>query len=143
MKSKHCLWALAIFLPCLALAQGKPPRDRLLANKVFIITLDPQDKKGKEPNIDKDELAFRSGKMGSRFMQQKLGFQPGEYVVHDAKDMDGDLMAPFEGINKNADGLSLKWTGTAFANMIEGKCVISKNGKIKAEYTFKGDLKKR
>ena len=138
------LWvAMLLLLPALATAQGKPPRDKLLANKVFIVTLDPQDKKNKEPNIEKDELAFRSGKMGSRHMQQKEGFQPGEYVVHDAQDMDGDFILPFEGINKNADGMSLKWEGTAFGGTIKGRCILSKNGKLKMEYRFEGVLKKK
>lgn len=139
-----CLFSVSMtLLPVAALAQGKPPRDKLLASKVFIVTIDPQDKKNKEPDIEKDELAFRSGKMGSRHMQQKEGFQPGEYVVHDPQDMDGDFILPFEGINKSADGESLKWEGTAFGSTIKGKCTLSKNGKVRKAYIFEGVLKKK
>lgn len=140
----RCLWLL-LFAIALALnvrgQSKKPPKDRLLDKKTFYTEIQESGKK-KAVSLE-DEVGFRSGKMGSKMMQAELGFLKGDYIIVNKTDVDGDLILQFEGINKNSKGQSLKWEGQVFGEAISGKATMSKKGKIKKEYEFKGTLKVR
>lgn len=119
----------------------RPTKDRLLDKKTYYTEIQEIGKK-KTVTLE-DELAFRSGKMGSKLMQIEQGFLKGDYIIAKKTDVDGEMILHFEGINKNSKGQSLKWVGQVFGQGISGKATLSKKGKIKKEYEFNGELKVR
>lgn len=133
------LWGLSAF------AQRRP-KDKILDKKVFVVTMEEQtDKKKKVMNSFEEELSFRSNKMTPTHMRSPdvWGFQMGEYVISDKKEMVGEEIYHFEAINKNPKGMSLKWEGRVFGGQIEGTAIVSKKGKVKEKYSFSGALKKK
>lgn len=122
------------------------PKDKILDRKVFVVKMEPVEvkkKKGEEPF--ETELSFRSNKLVSRYMQgpDAGGFQAGEYVIYEKEEILDEKRYKFEGINKNVKGMSLKWKGSVFGGQIKGTAVVSKKGKVKKEYKFKGALKQK
>jgi hypothetical protein len=121
-------------------------RDKILDRKVFVVTMELQvEKERNKEDPFEEELSFRTNKMTSKEMRMSNmgGFQMGEYVVNEKKEVVGEEVFHFEAINKNAKDMSLKWEGKVFGNQIEGTAIVSKKGKIKEQYAFKGALKEK
>lgn len=131
----------AICMMTLSATAQRKAKDRYLDRKVFVVMMEEQSDKRKQPEPFEDEITFRSNKMGSRQMQRDEGFQSGEYIVHDRDTVLEETQFKFEGINKNSKDMSLKWEGSVYGAQIEGTAIISKNGKIKQEFEFTGELK--
>lgn len=137
------LLSYLIFLCAFSSAYSqRRPKDKILDKKEFKIMMEHQEgkeKKRKEPF--EDELSFRSNKAWSRAMQgaDNGSFLRGAYAVKKEEVM-GEHIYHFQIINKNSKGMSLKWEGKVFGDQIEGTAIVSKKGKIKEEYTFKGSL---
>ena len=141
MKNAVILGAILLMaLDCVSQSK-KPPKDRILDKKTFFTELVDIGKK--KAVAMEDEISFRSGKMVSKLMQQEEGFLTGDYAIVDKHDVDGDEILDFQGINTNAKGQSLKWVGKVFGSAIEGTATVSKNGNVKREYQFSGELKER
>ena len=123
------------------------PKDRILDRKVFTITLELQKvkKKKRETGPWESELSFRSNKIGDTYMRHpdNGGFQKGEYTIYEKEEILDEMKYMFEGINKNSRNMSLKWKGSIFGGQIEGTATVSKKGKVKTEYTFRGALKEK
>lgn len=120
------------------------PKDKILHAKVFVVTIEQQQiKKKKELPPFEDELTFKSNKFTSKHMRHPDtgGFQQGEYAISKKEELLGETVYHFEAINSNSKGMSLKWEGRVFGNQIEGTAIVSKNGKVKQEFTFSGTLK--
>jgi hypothetical protein len=102
-----------------------------------------EEKKRNQEEPFEEELSFRSNKLTSKVMRMsdEGGFQMGEYAIGKREVVMDEVIFHFEAINKNSKGLSLKWEGKVFGNQIEGKAIVSKNGKVKEEYVFTGSLK--
>jgi hypothetical protein len=125
------------------LAAQSRPKDKLLHQKVFVITMEHQsEKKNKQRDPFEDELSFRSNKGWSKVMQNASngGFVRGDYAVK-KEEVLGEKVYKFQIINKNSKGFSLKWDGEVFGDQIKGTATISKKGKVKEEYAFTGALK--
>ena len=143
---KRFLWFLSAITLCFfslsnsAFGQKKPPPDKLLVGKIFIIDLAAQGKKAGDPVPD--ELTFKSGKFTSKVMKTDEKFAPAVYTAElDTSDAANKVIT-FECESKNPDTEHLKWTGTITGEDIEGTAVwTNKKGKIKKEYTFSGALK--
>jgi len=116
------------------------PQDRVLDKMEFSITLELQEEKKNKAEPIEDELSFRSNKAWSNHLQSQAngGFLRGDYAVIKKEELMGEIIYHFQSINKNAKGMSLKWEGKVFGDQIEGIAIISKNGKVKEEYTFSG-----
>jgi len=129
-------------------AQRKP-KDRILDKKVFTISMELESnkkkKKKKTPEPITSELTFRSNKLGDTYMRHpdNGGFQKGEYGIYEKEPVLDEVRYKFEGINKNGKGMSLKWKGAVFGGQIEGTATVSKKGKVKEQYVFKGALKEK
>jgi len=123
------------------------PKDKILDRKIFVVTMELQVKKKKKkiPEPFETELSFRSNRVVAKYMQRPDGggFQAGDYVIYEKEQVLDEQRIKFEGINKNSKGMSLKWIGTIFAGQIEGTATVSKKGKIKQEFVFKGALKQK
>lgn len=141
MKQAMILGVLLVMVVHCGAQNKKPPKDKLLDKKTFYTVIIDAGKK-KADSIE-DEVSFRSGKMGSKLMQSAEGFLKGDYAIVDKHDVDGDEILDFQGINTNSKGQSLKWEGKVFGSAIEGTATVSKNGKVKREYRFSGELKER
>ena len=140
--SRVALFLSLILISSSSFSQSRrPPKDKHLDKKSFYTEL-TEVKKKKSVTVE-DEISFRSGKMGSKFMQYDQGFYKGEYAIIDKTDIDGDLILNFQAINRNSKGQSLKWEGRIFGSRVEGTAIVSKNGKIKKHYEFVGELKVR
>jgi hypothetical protein len=127
----------------LTLAQRRP-KDTVLDKKTFVVSMELQEeKKRNQEEPFEEELSFRSNKLTSKVMRMsdEGGFQMGEYAIGKREVVMDEVIFHFEAINKNSKGLSLKWEGKVFGNQIEGKAIVSKNGKVKEEYVFTGSLK--
>lgn len=140
LKLSLLLLLILLFGRNFAFSQSRS-KDRALDKKEFSIVLELQEDKKKKQEPIEDELSFRSNKAWSRHMQSQSngGFLRGAYAVK-PEEMMGEKIYHFQIINKNAKGMSLKWEGKVFGDQIEGTATISKKGKIKEEYTFKGSL---
>lgn len=141
---KVAVVAFMLVLVQVAFAQ-KRPKDKLLDRKVFVVTMEEvSDKKKKEEPFE-EELSFRTNKMSTIQMRSadRGGFMMGEYAISKVEKLGEDVVYQFQAINKNQKGMSLKWEGKVLVNQIEGKATVSKNGKIKEEYTFSGALKEK
>lgn len=128
-----------------ALAQRRP-KDKILDRKVFVVTMELQvEKERKKEEPFEEQLTFKSNKMTSLLMRRpdNGGFQMGEYVVNKKEEVMGENIYHFQAINKNAKAMSLKWEGKVLGDQIEGTAIVSKKGKIKEEYVFTGELKKK
>jgi hypothetical protein len=141
-KAKNIISLGLIFLFTFSFGfSQKRPKDRVLDKTEFTINLELQDdKKGKSEPIE-DELSFRSNKAWSKHMQSQAngGFLRGDYAVK-KEGVLGEEIHVFQIINKNSNGMSLKWEGKVFGDRIEGTATVSKKGKVKEEYTFSGVL---
>ena len=122
------------------------PKDKILDRKVFVVTMELQvEKERKKEEPFEEQLTFRSNKMTSMQMRRSDngGYQMGEYVISETEEIMGEEIYHFQAINKNSKGMSLKWEGKVFGKQIEGTATVSKKGKIKEEYAFKGELKQK
>ncbi|MFC2176383.1 hypothetical protein ACFLR1_05380 [Bacteroidota bacterium] len=137
---KALLVLLALVISVGTANAQRRPKDKILDRNVFIVRMELQSKKKKnEEGVFDDEISFRSGKMGSIQMMRKLSFQRGEYAIYDIERGSPHSIIKFNGINRNEKGFSLKWKGEVIGRKIEGTAIVSKNGKIKKEYTFSGE----
>lgn len=147
MRITIVLVALFLWFSSLDCVAQRRPKDKILDKKVFVINLEPvtEKKKKKIEEPIETELSFRSNRVVARHMQgpDAGGFQAGDYVIYEKELVLDEKRYKFEGINKNAKGMSLKWKGSVFGGQIEGTAVISKKGKVKKEYSFKGALKQK
>lgn len=136
--------ALGAFLSADALAQ-KIAKDRILDRKTFRVELRLVDTKKKQESLIEEELSFRSNKLSTLKLKSADmgGFMAGDYQIYETENVMDEKLYRFEAINKNAKDMSLKFVGTVFGEKIEGTATVSKNGKVKEEYTFSGTLKKR
>lgn len=136
---------LAVCLTTNVFAQRRP-KDKILDRKVFDVTMElvvEKERKKQEPF--EEELRFKSNRMTALKMRRpdRGGFQMGEYAIIKKEEVLGEKVFHFQTINKNAKKMSLKWEGKVFGNQIEGTAIVSKKGKIKEEYVFSGELKKK
>lgn len=121
------------------------PKDKILDRKVFVVLMEHQSSRKKKAEPFEEELTFKSNKLTSKHMRHPDtgGFQQGEYVITEKQEMLDESIYLFQAINKNSKGMSLKWEGKVFGDQVEGKATVSKNGKIKQEFIFSGEIKQK
>ena len=116
-------------------------KEKLLGEKQFDVEMTEQVKKKDNAPV-KDQILFRGDKLSSGFMMNKFVFTASTYTAS-VDSTSGTPIITFVSDSKNADGDKLKWNGTVTAETIEGTAVITdKKGKTKADFAFKGQMKK-
>ena len=148
MRKKTILVLLLLFaVSAITVTAQRRPKDKILDRKVFVVTMELQVKKKKKKTLEpfETELSFRSNRMVAKHMQKPEagGFQAGEYAIYEKEQVLDEQRITFQGINKNRKAMSLKWKGIVFGGQIEGTATVSKKGKIKQEFVFKGALKQK
>jgi hypothetical protein len=135
---------LVLFVSTASWAQ-KVAKDRILDRKTFKVTLQVVDAKKKQESVIEEEFSFRSNKLSTLKLKSSDmgGFMAGDYQIYETVEMMDERLYRFEAINKNAKDMSLKFVGSVFGDKIEGTATVSKNGKVKEQYTFTGTLKKK
>ena len=127
-----------------ALAQRRP-KDKILDRLAFVVTMEHQSDRKKTLEPFEEELSFRSNRMSSKHMRSQAGggFMLGDYAISKVEKVMDENVIHFQAINRNQKGMSLKWEGKVFGKQIEGTAIVSKNGKIKQEFTFAGARKEK
>ena len=124
-------------------AQTKEPKkekDKVLANKVYVIELTDQTGKKSAPPVP-DEITFRANKVSSKIMLVENQFPAAEYTVSvDSSSAEKVITFEANSINPTSEE-ELKWEGTVTGEEIEGTAQWIKKGKVKGYYYFTGTLK--
>ncbi len=90
----------------------------------------------------KDQILFRAEKLSSTYMMREFVFTASTYTAS-VDSTSGTSIITFASDSKNADGDLLKWSGKVQGENMDGTAIITdKKGKSKAEFTFKGQMKK-
>ncbi len=116
-------------------------KDKLLGEKNFDVELTEQGKKKPSAPV-KDQILFRAEKLSSTYMMREFVFTASSYTAS-VDSTSGTSIITFASDSKNADGDLLKWSGKVQGENMDGTAIITdKKGKSKAEFTFKGQMKK-
>ena len=141
MKTKLILLSIATFVSFHSFGQKKE-KDKILAKKVFNVTIQGTGKKGKENKDDK--VTFMNGNISSPFITAEEKFNPFPYTVTVDSSSAPIITISFTADGKNPEENTIKWEGSVTDDTIEGKAVIfSKKGKVLHEYLFTGTLKEK
>ena len=120
----------------------KKVKDKVLANKVFVVELSETTNKKVGKTVT-EEISFKSEKLNSKTMTSQNHFPAALYEVTDVDTSSTPATISFTSEGKNQDGEDVKWEGTVTGPDIEGTAIISRKGKTKKEYAYTGSLKSK
>ncbi len=136
------LLTIALFSVNTAVLAQKKAKDKILANKLFVV--DIAEVTGKKVGKKAmDEISFKSEKLNSKFMTKENAFPAALYTITEVDSSSTPWVITFISEGKSQEGEDIKWQGTVTGDDIEGSAIISKKGKAKKEYSYTGALKEK
>ena len=136
---------LLIVISTITVVAQKKKEKSPVENKTYDVTIS-EVKAGKTGKGVADQISFKSQKIKSKVVEEKIDFAPVKYTITSdstATESEGDAIRTigFDAEGTNDKDETLKWTGTITNGAIEGNVVLSKKGKTKKEFTFSGNEK--
>lgn len=138
MKTKIFTLVLALFAVTALFAQKKQ-KDKVLANKIYVVEF--TETTAKKPKPVEDEISFKTEKLNSKFINLEKKFPAALYIVEVDSSVSPKVIN-FSSESKNQGGDVIKWEGAVIEEAIEGTAIITnKKGKTTGDYSFIGNLK--
>ena len=150
MIMKNNLYAFVAVLVMFtnAMVAQKVKKEKILDGVNYEITLVEENTK-KETKAVPDLIKFKSGKLTSRYMEDKFKFEKGDFTfVTDSTDVENKKIH-FNCDMVNETNETIKWDGDIEEDIIEGKIFWIKKDKktksdvIKKSFSFNGGIQKK